>query len=169
MARGNGRKGDGSVAIDDIDLRILELLHGDGRLSVAALASEAGISRANAYARLERLRTAGVIEGFSARVNHEKLGLGVTAIILLTVRSPARDALVPFLRTLPGVEFAGFVTGEHDVALLVRAPGVTALREQILSPLTREATVRSSHTVLVLDEVVNNPFVLPLPNGSRTS
>lgn len=149
------------ASVDDIDLRMLELLRDDARISIASLASAVGVSRANAYARLERLRTSGVIQGFSALVKHEKIGLGLTALIMLKVRSPARDQLAGPLRAIPGIEYAAFVTGEHDVVLLVRAPDVTALRERIMARLMAEPTVRSTHTVIVLDEVVDRPYVLP--------
>lgn len=150
-----------SAVVDDIDLRILGLLREDGRASVAAIAQAVGISRANAYARLERMRSAGVIEGFSARVRPDALGLGVTAIIFLDVRSPARESLSGPLREIPGIEYAAFVTGEHDVVVVVRAPDVTDLRERIMVPLYQQPAVRSTHTVIVLDEIVHRPFVMP--------
>jgi DNA-binding Lrp family transcriptional regulator len=158
----NRRDGGGAgVAVDATDLKILELLRDDGRISVAALGSAVGVSRANAYARLERLRTSGVVEGFTARVKEEKLGLGLTALIWLKVRSPAREELSGPLREIPGICYAAFVTGEYDVVVLVRAANVTTLRENIMAALMRQPSVRSTHTVLVLDEVVRRPFVLP--------
>jgi len=65
--------------IDDTDLAIIHALRVDGRLSVRALAEQVHISRANAYARLERLRHDGVITGFTALVAPEHLGLGTSA------------------------------------------------------------------------------------------
>jgi len=149
------------VSVDDIDMRMLELLRDDGRLSVAALAQSIGVSRANAYARLDRLRAEGIVDGFAARVDPERLGLGLTALIFLDVRSPARESLSGPLKEIPGIEYCAFITGEHDVVLLVRAPDVTALREKTMVPLYQQPAVRSTHTVIVLDEIVRRPYVLP--------
>ena len=54
------------VPLDDLDRQIVAALRADGRLSMRALASELHISRANAYARVDRLERSGVITGYSA-------------------------------------------------------------------------------------------------------
>jgi Lrp/AsnC family transcriptional regulator, leucine-responsive regulatory protein len=149
--------------VDPVDLKILGVLRDDARISMAALAATVGISRANAYTRVERLREVGVIEGFTIRVNHEKLGLDVTAISFLKVRQPARPLLTEPLRTIPGIEYAGFVTGEQDVIVMMRAPDVRTLRDDMMSRLSAEQPVQGLNTILVLDEIVNRPCVLPQP------
>jgi Lrp/AsnC family leucine-responsive transcriptional regulator len=152
-------------AIDAADRRLLELLAVDGRLSVAGLAEAAGISRGGAYARLERLRSDGLIEGFSARVNPGKLGLGVTALVLISGRQPAWRNLREQLQRMPEVEYCAFTTGEYDALILVRVPDVETLRDVILERLQAMEDVRATQTIFVLDEVVRRPFVLPQEQG----
>lgn len=148
--------------LDPVDLKMLEILRDDGRISISALAEAVNVSRANAYARLERLRAEGVIEGFSARVNYARVGLGVSAITFLNVRQPAREVLTPRLNEIPGIEHAAFVTGQHDVLLLMRAPDVESLRDETMSKLYFDGSpVQGTNTVFVLDEVVRRPYVLP--------
>jgi DNA-binding Lrp family transcriptional regulator len=164
--RGSGAAdaGDGvrpPVAIDRIDRRILELLRDDGRLPVAALAERVGISRANAYTRLERLRSEGVIRGFAASVDSERLGLGISALVLISGRQPAWRALREQLLHMPEIEYCAFTTGEYDALVLVRVPDVETLRDVILERLQSSPAVRATQTIFVLDEVVRRPFVLP--------
>jgi Lrp/AsnC family leucine-responsive transcriptional regulator len=147
--------------LDPVDRRLLEALAGDGRLPVAGLAQVAGISRANAYTRLERLRSDGLIEGFAARVNPAKLGLGVTALVLISGRQPAWRNLREQLQRMPEVEYCAFTTGEYDALILVRVPDVETLRDVILERLQAMEDVRATQTIFVLDEVVRRPFVLP--------
>jgi len=149
------------VPIDRIDRRILELLRDDGRLPVAALAERAGISRANAYTRLERLRSEGVIRGFAASVDAERLGLGISALVLISGRQPAWRALREQLLHMPEIEYCAFTTGEYDALVLVRVPDVETLRDVILERLQSSPAVRATQTIFVLDEVVRRPFVLP--------
>lgn len=149
------------VALDKTDRRILELLRDDGRLPVAALAEKAGISRANAYTRLERLRGEGVIRGFSASVDSRRLGLGIAALILIAGRQPSWRTLREDLLHMPEIEFCAFTTGEYDALVLVRVPDVETLRDVILERLQSMPTVRSTQTVFVLDEVVRRPYILP--------
>jgi len=150
------------VPVDRIDRRILELLRDDGRLPVAALAERAGISRANAYTRLERLRNEGVIRGFAASVDVGRLGLGIAALVLIAGRQPAWRELRDELLHMPEVEYCAFTTGEYDALVLVRVPDVETLRDVILERLQSSPAVRATQTIFVLDEVVRRPFVLPL-------
>src|SRR5258708_8952343 len=121
-----------AVALDRVDRRILELLRDDGRLPVAALAERAGISRANAYTRLERLRTEGVIRGFSATVDSRRLGLGIAALILIAGRQPARRSLREQLLRMPEIECCAFTTGEYDPPSPVPVPDLATRRDVIL-------------------------------------
>ena len=54
--------------LDDVDRRLLDLLIADGRMSINELAGQVHISRATAYARVQRLQSDGVITGFTANV-----------------------------------------------------------------------------------------------------
>jgi DNA-binding Lrp family transcriptional regulator len=149
------------VSLDRVDRRILELLRDDGRLPVAALAERAGVSRANAYTRLERLRSEGVIRGFSAAVDSRRLGLGIAALILVAGRQPSWRSLREQLLHMPEIEYCAFTTGEYDALILVRVPDVETLRDVILERLQSMPAVRATQTVFVLDEVVRRPYILP--------
>lgn len=55
--------------LDSTDRRMLEVLLADSRTSIADLAQRVNVSRANAYARLKRLRDEGVIRAFTLDVD----------------------------------------------------------------------------------------------------
>jgi DNA-binding Lrp family transcriptional regulator len=139
-------------ALDDVDRGIVAALMDDGRLSVNELAHRVGVSRATAYARLDRLRADGVITGFTATVDPARAGLGVAALILVNVEQnewrSARDELMH----LPGVEYLAFTSGGFDMVALVRVPSIEALRDVVLDRLHGATHVRSTQTVFVLDE-----------------
>ena len=147
--------------IDAVDRRLLETLAADGRLSVAALAERTGISRAATYTRLDNLRDNGVIEGYSVRVNPARVGLGVTALILVSGRQPAWRSLRAHLISMPEVEYCAFTTGEYDALLLVRVPDVETLRDVVLERLQASEEIRATQTIFVLEELVKRPLVLP--------
>ncbi len=71
--------------LDAIDQDILRILQADGRASIRSVAERVHVSRANAYARINRLVEDGVIRGFSARVDHERAGHGTSAYITLQI------------------------------------------------------------------------------------
>ena len=138
--------------LDEVDRRIVALLVEDGRRSVNELAREANVSRATAYQRVAQLRASGVIQGFTARVDPAKLGQALSALILVRVEQPRWREIAPELLSLEGVEWLGVTAGEFDFALVVRARDVDDLRDVVLERIQALAAVRSSETVLLLED-----------------
>jgi DNA-binding Lrp family transcriptional regulator len=141
-----------SSDLDDVDRAIVALLRGDGRMSVNEVATHVHVSRATAYARLERLRASGVITGFGADVDPAKIGLPVTALILVNLEQRNWPSVHDALGAIPGVEWSAFTSGTFDMALLVRMKDVQALRDVVLVQLHGLKFVKSSQTVFLLDE-----------------
>jgi DNA-binding Lrp family transcriptional regulator len=141
--------------LDEIDRRILRELESDGRLSGRALAERVTISRANAYARFERLAADGVITGFTARVDPLKVGLTTSAYVAMTVRQNNWRDLQAALRTIPEVRHMALVGGEFDVMLLVRAEDNNALRRVVLEQLQTIPGVLSTKTFLIFEDAEN--------------
>jgi DNA-binding Lrp family transcriptional regulator len=138
--------------LDETDHRILDELTRDGRMSMRTLAETLHISRANAYARVERLRTTGVIRGFRAEVDPELSGLGTSAYITLNVRQAAWRQIAEQLQALPGIVHIALVGGEFDVVLLVRARDNADLRRLVLDEIQDMDGVVSTRTLLIFEE-----------------
>lgn len=139
-------------ALEATDRRIVEELSRDGRMSMRALAERLHISRANAYARVERLRSSGVIRGFRADVDPVASGLATSAYVTLNVRQTDWRDIREQLRELPGVVHIALVGGEFDVILLVRARDNAGLRSLVLDQLQSIPGVLSTRTLLVFEE-----------------
>ena len=145
--------------LDAIDRKIIALLTADGRMSINELANQASISRASAYSRVERLRTSGVIEGFTARINPHKVGLDIAALIFVNADQRGWKTLQHKLLDLPGLEHLAVTTGTFDFSLLVRVPDMQTLRDVVLERLQAMPEVRSTQTAFVLDE--HRPSAMP--------
>jgi DNA-binding Lrp family transcriptional regulator len=145
--------------LDAIDRKIIALLTADGRMSINELANQASISRASAYTRVERLRTSGVIEGFTARINPQKVGLDIAALIFVNADQHGWKTLQHKLLDLPGLEHLAVTTGTFDFSLLVRVPDMQTLRDVVLERLQAMPEVRSTQTAFVLDE--HRPAAMP--------
>ena len=140
------------AALDDIDLRILAALRADGRLSMRALADKLHISRANAYTRVERLEFSQVITGYTATVDPRRCGYGLSAYVFLKIAQQSWKAVRREVLSIPEVDHAALVSGEHDIMLLVRTRDAAALRDVVLTRLQGMPEVASTHTVLIFDE-----------------
>lgn len=146
--------------LDLINLKMLEVLRQDGRISIAALAQRVGISRANAYMRFEALRTSGVISRFTVQVDPVRTGLGICALIFVTVRQQMWPQFRAQLSLMPEVEYCAITTGQHDAMIQIRATDVAAVHRLVSERLAGIPAVKATETVLILDEVIRRPFVL---------
>ncbi|MFF3753086.1 Lrp/AsnC family transcriptional regulator [Streptomyces sp. NPDC002018] len=155
-----GRIGIG-LALDAVHFRILDVLRTQGRISIAALAERIGVSRANAYTRFEALRADGVVSGFSARVDPARVGLGVCALVFVTVRQEMWPQFRAALTRMPEVEYCAITTGQHDAMIQIRVPDVGAVHRLVTERLAGIPAVRATETVIILDEVLRRPYVLP--------
>lgn len=138
--------------LDPIDRSIMRLLQADGRASIRSVAEQVHVSRANAYARINRLIDDGVIRGFTARVNHERAGQGASAYITLKIVQNSWRTVREKLRELPGAAHIALVSGDFDVLLLVHTADNRTLRELVLTRLQSIPEVLSTRTLLVFEE-----------------
>ena len=147
-----GAPGGAARPLDPIDRSIMRLLQVDGRASIRSVAEQVHVSRANAYARINRLIDDGVIRGFTARVNHERAGQGASAYITLKIVQNSWRTVREKLRELPGAAHIALVSGDFDVLLLVHTPDNRTLRELVLTRLQAIPEVLSTRTLLVFEE-----------------
>ncbi len=154
-AVGGGGPGRITSQVDEIDRRLLQELTRDGRLSVSVLAARASISRASAYSRVERLRTTGVLMGFTALVDPARVGLTTSAYVALTIRQNSWRDLADRLRRVPEVKHMALVGGDVDVMLLVRTMDNDALRRVVLDRLQDMQGVLSTRTLLIFEDLEN--------------
>jgi DNA-binding Lrp family transcriptional regulator len=140
--------------LDGPDRQILGELIRDARMSIRSLAERVHISRANAYARVNRLVTDGVITGFSARIAHERAGLGTSAYVSLSIEQNSWREVSTHLGRLPFVEHVWMLGADFDALVLVRAPDNAALRELVIDGIQNIPSVRTTRTWLIFDEMV---------------
>jgi DNA-binding Lrp family transcriptional regulator len=154
-------------ALDAIDRDILRILQADGRASIRSVADRVHVSRANAYARINRLIDDGVIRGFTARVNHERAGQGASAYITLKIVQNSWRTVREQLEALPGAAHIALVSGDFDVLLLVHTPDNRTLRELVLTRLQSIPEVLSTRTLLVFEETDLDQGPGQLPGAPR--
>src|SRR5215475_9067765 len=113
------------MPLDDLDRRIVAALVSDARASYAEVGADVGLSAPAVKRRVDRLRAAGAITGFSARVDPTALGWTTEAYVELFCRgrtSPAEIAAA--VGKHPEVIAACTVTGDADALIHIRAADV---------------------------------------------
>ncbi|GAB3795154.1 Lrp/AsnC family transcriptional regulator [Micromonospora zhanjiangensis] len=152
------------MQIDGVDQRIIALLVADARASYADIGSRVALSAPAVKRRVDRLRAAGVIRGFTAVVEPAAVGWTTESFVELfcTGRTtPAQIAVAT--RRHPEVIAAYTVSGEADALVHLRAADIAHL-EQALERLRAEPFVTSTRSMIVLSRLVDSPTVVPAPS-----
>jgi Lrp/AsnC family leucine-responsive transcriptional regulator len=138
------------TVIDAVDQQLIDLLRANGRASYAELARQVGLSSPAVTERVAKLEASGVITGYRAVVDPQKVGLDVTALIGV-IESDSVDELgvEEAMRAMPGVEDCWRVAGSEGYVLKVRVTDIPAL-EATIGALNRIRGVARTRTTVVL-------------------
>ncbi|MGC0364957.1 Lrp/AsnC family leucine-responsive transcriptional regulator [Rhodococcus sp. 27YEA15] len=138
-----------AVSVDDTDRLLMRELVADGRATLSSLAEKAGLSISAVQSRVRRLESRKVIQGYSARIDPEALGLGLSAFVAITPLDPSQPDDAPTrLRHLPGVVSCHSVAGVESYVLLVRVASPRAL-ERLLQEIRTTASVNTRSTIIL--------------------
>jgi Lrp/AsnC family leucine-responsive transcriptional regulator len=152
------------AALDRTDIRILEQLQRDGRLSHVELAERVGLSPTPCARRVRRLEQQGIIQGYAAILDPKRIGQNVLAYVQIKLERHTDDVIERFRRTLeerPEVVSAHAMTGEMDFLLEVVVPDLDSLGRFTLRQLLKLPGVRDVRSSLVLETLKTVPH-LPL-------
>lgn len=150
--------------MDSIDKHILWELQLNGRLSNQELADRVGLSPSPCLRRVRQLEEAGIISGYSARVNPRAVGLDVTALVRITMSSHNADvvtALENSIRSLPRIVEAYLMSGGSDYLLKVMVADLAEFEEFIRDDIRTLPGVASIETSFAFG-VTKAPTPLPL-------
>lgn len=135
--------------MEEIDRHIVTLLAADGRMSFTDLAKETGLSVSAVHQRVRRLEKRGVIKSYAALVDHDAIGLPLTAFVSIKPIDPsAPDDAPEKLEHLTAIEACHSVAGDESYILKVRVHSPIAL-EHLLQQIRASANV-STRTTIVL-------------------
>jgi Lrp/AsnC family leucine-responsive transcriptional regulator len=115
--------------LDKVDTVILKALQVNGRQSIADLARSISMSHSAAAERVRRLEEAGVIAGYGAIVDPERLGFAILAYLRLRYPSSIYEPLHQLLRDTPEVIEAHHVTGDDCFIMKVVATSMKHLEQ----------------------------------------
>lgn len=129
--------------LDPVDLKLLEALVADGRTSMAELARLVGLSPPSASERIRRLEEAGVIEGYTAKVNPRALGLPLAAWLRIRPVPGELRQVADILREMPEVVECDRVTGEDCFVARVHVASIEHL-ERLIDRIVPHAMTNTS-------------------------
>jgi Lrp/AsnC family leucine-responsive transcriptional regulator len=148
--------------LDPIDVAILDALQRDGRLSNVALAKAIGLSPTPCAERVRALETVGIITGYAANLDAERLGLGLLVFIEIGIDRTSEDAFDQFRKAMSGiaqVQECHMIAGGFDYLLKVRVRDMAAYRAFLGEVLSKVPGIRETHSYTVMENVKESRLV----------
>ena len=142
--------------LDRIDRRLLVRLQQDGRAAVSQLAREVHLTVTPTLERVRRLESSGYIEGYFARLNPRRLGLGLLAYVEVSLDRTTPDAFERFKQAMLAhdeVMDCHMVAGGFDYLLKVRVTDMESDRRFLGDRISAGRGVPQTHTYFVLEDV----------------
>ena len=137
-------------ALDALDTKILAALAEDARTPMRELAQKIGLSAPSTTERVRRLETAGVIEGYTERVNPDAIGLPLAAILRIRPMPGELNHVAELLAAIPEITSCDRVTGDDCFIAKAQVPGISDL-EVLIDGLLPYA---STNTCVVVSTLV---------------
>ncbi len=143
------------MPLDSTDKRLLAALQTDAHLTAEALGEVLALSPSQAGRRRQKLEDEGYIEGYTARLNPDRLGLSVQAFVQVQMATHEPDRVRTFARTValrPEIVSAWTLTGEADYLLRVYCADLRELNTLIHGILLPHPAVARVQSQIVMDQ-----------------
>ena len=141
--------------LDAMDLAIIKILQENSRSSYQDIATQVGVSRVTVNERIRKLIENGVLEGFHARVNAQRIGYSITAIVgLTTIQGCEAYRTTEELQQIIEVEEVHVVTGRYDYLVKVRALNNEDLMHILFNKIDQVYGFHRAETMVVLSSPV---------------
>ena len=159
----------GKMKLDAVDLRILDAIQRDGRITKLALADKVGLSPTPCWMRLQKLEKSGIVSGYHAHLNLRKIAPVATVLMEVTLANHRQADFDRFERAITGLDevvACWSVGGGVDYVLKVMAPDIDTYQRFVDGLLDREIGIERYFTYIVtktIKEEVAQPLAGLLP------
>ena len=113
--------------LDETDFKFLDLLRQNARMPLKDLSAEVFLSTPAVSARIEKLENDGFIKGYHAATDYEKLGNGIKAFIMITVRPEDKPEFIEFMSNSECVLECNNITGNYSMIVKAMFPSTTPM------------------------------------------
>ncbi|MEM1974311.1 MAG: Lrp/AsnC family transcriptional regulator [Thermoplasmata archaeon] len=140
--------------MDEIDMKILEILKADSRVSLDEISQKLNISKSTVHYRIKRMIDKKIIEKFSTKVNYKALGYDIFAISCVKAKYHQHnlEETAKKIKKVDGVENVFVILGEMDFLITIRAKNKDELKV-IVEKIISLPEIDHSSTYLVISEL----------------
>lgn len=145
--------------MDHVDRKICDHLQRDGRASSSDIAAAAGVPTSTAHDRVRRLTASGVISGWRAVLDPDRVGAGLACFVLIDMHYTGEEEAVAALAAQAEVQELHHISGAHSYLAKLRVPDMAAMQRflsEVVKPLAavaRTETIFALHSIKETSEV----------------
>ncbi len=146
------------MRLDQTDIRILQILQENGRITNTELAKQIGISPPPTLERVKRLEKNGIIRKYATLLASEKIGINTHTVVEVKLTRHGKDAVTEFIAAVQKVREimeCHHVTGDADFLLKIAVKDIPAYERLVLNTLTELPHVQNLKSMVILSTVKN--------------
>jgi Lrp/AsnC family leucine-responsive transcriptional regulator len=151
-----------SRLLDLIDLKILDELQADGRLSIVELAQRVNLTKTPCSERVRRLERSGVIRSYQANLDPTEVGLNHVTIVHVNMMQTVDSSLEDFntaVRKISEIQTCMMIAGSFDYMLKVRTRDIAHFRELLGEKISKLPNVMQTHSFAVMETVKESNLI----------
>lgn len=153
------------LKFDNTDRKILKILQKQGRITNAQLAQEIGLSPAPTLERVKKLENSGIIDSYHAKVSEQKVGLGVSTFVLVSLKGHNKENIDRFTKSIDQIDEiieCHHVTGSGDFILKIISKDISTYQKLMLERVTNIDVVDNMQSMVILSTFKDSK-TLPIP------
>lgn len=154
-----------NLKLDKIDRKILDILQSNAKITNAQLSKEIGLSPAPTLERVKKLENSGIIKSYHAKLDTDKIGMGVSTFVYATLKGHNKSNIEIFIEAINKIEEViecHHVTGSGDFVLKVIAKDIASYQQLMLEKVSDISVVDNLQSMVILSTFKDSK-VMPIP------
>jgi Lrp/AsnC family transcriptional regulator, regulator for asnA, asnC and gidA len=139
--------------VDNVDLKILEILRDDAKKPFTEVARKVHVSQGTVHVRMNKMEEAGIVEKTTVKINYAKLGYDITAFIgIYLEKSALYDKVVAKLKEIPEITSIHYTTGNYSMFVKIHCRDTNHLKEVLHDKMQQVDGIERTETMISLEE-----------------
>ena len=150
-----------NLKVDNVDLKILEILMQDAKKPYTEVAKRAFVSGGTVHVRMNKMEEAGIVEKTTLKVNYAKLGYDITAFIgIFLQKSALYDQLMAALKNIPEITNIHYTTGNYSMFVKMHVKDTNHLKQVLHDKIQQVEGIERTETMISLEESLDRSLNL---------
>ncbi|MEZ0486205.1 Lrp/AsnC ligand binding domain-containing protein [Fibrella aquatica] len=148
-----------NLEIDNVDLKILNLLMQDATMAYTEIGKRIFVSGGTVHVRMKKMEDMGIVRGSQLIIDHTKLGWDISAFLGIYLdKSSLYEEVAEQLMTIPEVVNIHYTTGIYSIFAKIVCRDTMHLRQVLHDKIQKVGGIQRTETFISLEESVNRPI-----------